>query len=82
MSVHESGVRSGNKKPSSSTDEMSDQLDELRAEMQNLASSVTDAAGKQIASAQDNLVTAIRNNPLAAVGIAAGVGFLYGVIRR
>ena len=42
-------MRSGNKKPSSA-EEMSVQFDELRAEMQNLASSVTDAAGKQMAS--------------------------------
>jgi ElaB/YqjD/DUF883 family membrane-anchored ribosome-binding protein len=80
MAINETG-RSGSKKPKSA-DEMSDQLDELRAEMQNLASSVTDAAGKQITGAQESLVRAIRNNPLAAVGIALAVGFLYGVIRR
>ena len=43
--------------------------------MQKVASSVTDAAGKQITSAQESLVTTIRNNPLAAVGIAAASAF-------
>jgi ElaB/YqjD/DUF883 family membrane-anchored ribosome-binding protein len=81
MSSSDTGLRSGSKKPKSA-EEISDQLDELRSQMQNLASSVTDAAGKQITSAQDSLVTTIRNNPLAAVGIATGIGFLYAMIRR
>ena len=71
MSYSDTGPRSGGKRPKSA-EEISDQLDELRSQMQNLASSVTDAAGKQITSAQDSLVTTIRNNPLAAVGVAAG----------
>ena len=81
MSSSDTGPRSGSKKPKSA-EELSDQLDELRSQMQNLASSVTDAAGRQITSAQDSLMTTIRNNPLAAVGIAAGIGFLYAMIRR
>jgi ElaB/YqjD/DUF883 family membrane-anchored ribosome-binding protein len=61
---------------------MSDQIDELRSQIQSLASSVTVAAGKQITSAQESLVTTIRNNPFAAVGIAVGIGFLYAMVRR
>ena len=63
-------------------EEMSDQMDELRSEIQNLASTVTDVAGKQLTAAQNSLETSIRNNPFAAVGIAAGIGFLYAMIRR
>ena len=51
MSSSDTGPRSGSKKPKSA-EEMSDQLDESRSQMKNLASSVTDAAGKQITSAQ------------------------------
>ena len=81
MSSSDTGPRSGSKRPKS-VEEMSEQLDELRLQMQKVASSVTDAAGKQITSAQESLVTTIRNNPLAADGIAAGIGFLYAMIRR
>ena len=81
MSTSDAGVRSATKKPKTA-DEMSDQIDELRSQLQNLASSATDAAGKQITSAQESLETTIRNNPFAAVGIAAGIGFLYAMIRR
>jgi ElaB/YqjD/DUF883 family membrane-anchored ribosome-binding protein len=81
MSSSDTGPRAGSKKPQSA-EEMSDQIDELRSQIQSLASSVTDAAGKQITSAQDSLVTTIRNNPFAAVGIAAGIGFLYAMVRR
>jgi ElaB/YqjD/DUF883 family membrane-anchored ribosome-binding protein len=67
-------LRVGGTKPAS-TEEISDQIDELRS------STVTSVAGKQIKSTQENLATAIRNNPFAAVGMAAGIGFLYAMIR-
>ena len=60
----------GPRKKPKSAEEMSDQIDELRSEIQNLASTVTDVAGKQLSAAQDSLETTIRNNPFAAVGIA------------
>jgi ElaB/YqjD/DUF883 family membrane-anchored ribosome-binding protein len=72
----------GPRKKPKSAEEMSDQIDELRSEIQNLASTVTDVAGKQLSAAQNSLETSIRNNPFAAVGIAAGIGFLYVMIRR
>ena len=81
MSSSEGGPRGGARKPSTEQ-EISRELDELRSQLQNLTSTVTDAAGRQIRSSQESLETAIRNNPLAAVGIAAGLGFLYAVIRR
>ena len=59
----------GPRKKPKSAEEMSDQIDELRSEIQNLASTVTDVAGKQLSAAQNSLETSIRNNPFAAVGI-------------
>jgi hypothetical protein len=50
--------------------------------MQNLASTVSDAAGRQLRTAQTSLQTAIRDNPLVSVAIAAAAGFLYAMIRR
>ena len=81
MSSSESGPRGGGRKPRTDR-EISSELDELRAQLQNLTSTVADAAGRQIRSSQESLETAIRKNPLAAVGIAAGIGFLYALIRR
>jgi uncharacterized protein YoxC len=46
MSSSDTGPRSGSKRPKS-VEEMSEQLDELRLQMQKVASSVTDAAGKR-----------------------------------
>jgi ElaB/YqjD/DUF883 family membrane-anchored ribosome-binding protein len=47
-------------------------------QLQKLTSTVTSVTGKQIKSTQESLETAIRDNPFAAVGIALGLGFLYG----
>ena len=65
-----------------SAEEISDQIDELRSQLQKLTSTVTSVTGKQIKSTQESLETTIRNNPFAAVGIALGLGFLYALIRR
>jgi ElaB/YqjD/DUF883 family membrane-anchored ribosome-binding protein len=70
----------GGTKPAS-TEEISDQI-ELRSQLQKLTSTVTSVTGKQIKSTQESLETAIRDNPLAVVGIALGLGFLYALIRR
>jgi ElaB/YqjD/DUF883 family membrane-anchored ribosome-binding protein len=67
---------------SASTEEISDQIDELRSQLQKLTSTVTSVTGKQIKSTQESLETVIRDNPFAAVGIALGLGFLYALIRR
>jgi len=81
MSSDESDSTPGGKKPRTQ-EEVSSEIDELRSQLQSLRSTVTESASKQIKSTQQSLETAIRNNPLAAVGIAAGLGFLYAVIRR
>src|SRR5262245_49315905 len=81
MSSSYTSPRAGGTKPAS-TEEISDQIDELRSQLQKLTSTVTSVTGKQIKSTQESLETAIRDNPFAAVGIALGLGFLYALIRR
>jgi ElaB/YqjD/DUF883 family membrane-anchored ribosome-binding protein len=70
-------------------DDLANQIDAIRAEIQSLTSTVSRVANKQINRAQDKAMEtaqeaeeAIRRNPLAAVGIAAGLGFLFGVFTR
>ncbi|MEZ5828537.1 MAG: DUF883 C-terminal domain-containing protein [Hyphomicrobiales bacterium] len=65
------------------------QMDAIRADMQNLTSTVSKIANKQINRAQDkametaqNAEDAIKRNPLQAVAFAAGLGFLFGVFTR
>ena len=81
MSSSYTSPRAGGTKPAS-TEEISDQIDEIRSQLQKLTSTVTSVTGKQIKSTQESLETAIRDNPFAAVGIALGLGFLYALIRR
>ena len=72
-----------------SSDELADQIDSIRADIQSLTSTVSRIANKQINRAQDRAVEtanqaeeAIRQNPLSAVAIAIGLGFLLGVFTR
>ena len=81
MSSSYTSPRVGGTKPTS-TEEISDQIDELQSQLQKLTSTVTSVTGKQIKSTRESLDTAIRDNPFAAVGIALGLGFVYGLIRR
>lgn len=68
---------------------VSAQLDNLRAELQNLSGTVSRMAGRQINRAQDMAVEtaehteeAIRRNPLTSVAVAVGLGFLFGLLTR
>jgi ElaB/YqjD/DUF883 family membrane-anchored ribosome-binding protein len=81
MSSTDTSPRTGAKKPKSA-EEIGEQIDELRSQLQSLTSTITRTAGKQVRSTQESLETAIRNNPFAAIGIAVGIGFLYAKIRR
>jgi ElaB/YqjD/DUF883 family membrane-anchored ribosome-binding protein len=74
---------------SQDTQELADQIETIRAEVQNLTSTVGRIANKQLGRAQDRAVEAasqaeeaIRQNPLQAVAIAVGLGFLFGVLTR
>ncbi len=71
------------------TQELADQLETIRAEVQNLTSTVGKIANKQLGRAQDKAVEAasqaedaIRQNPLQSVAIAVGLGFLFGILTR
>jgi ElaB/YqjD/DUF883 family membrane-anchored ribosome-binding protein len=80
MSIGDKGPRLGGTQGKSS-EELSAQIDALRSELQNLTTTVTDVAGKQFSRTQESIEQSIRNNPNAAVGIAAATGFLYAMIR-
>jgi ElaB/YqjD/DUF883 family membrane-anchored ribosome-binding protein len=71
------------------TYELSQQIAEIRADLQSLTSTVGRIANKQLGRAQDKVMEtanqvedAIRQNPLSAVLIALGLGFLLGVFTR
>lgn len=71
------------------TVDLAAQIEAIRADMQNLTSTVSRIAGKQMNRAQDKAKEtaqeaeeAIKRNPLQAVAIAAGLGFLFGVFTR
>jgi ElaB/YqjD/DUF883 family membrane-anchored ribosome-binding protein len=71
------------------TEDLAAQIDAIRTDMQNLTSTVSRIAGKQMNRAQGKAMEtaqqaeeAIKSNPLQAVAIAAGLGFLFGVFTR
>jgi len=68
---------------------LADEIETIRTEIQNLTSTVGRIANKQIGRAQVSAAeaaheaeAAITRNPLTAVAIAAGLGFLLGVFTR
>ena len=70
-------------------EELADQIEAIRADIQSLTSTVSRVANKQLGQAQDKAVEAmsnaedaIRENPVSALAIAAGLGFLFGVFTR
>jgi uncharacterized protein YjbJ (UPF0337 family) len=71
------------------TEDLGDQIEAIRTDIQGLTSTVGRIANKQIGRAQDKALAtaneaeeAIRRNPLSAVAIAVGLGFLFGVFTR
>ena len=70
-------------------DELVEEIEAIRADIQNLTSTVGRIANDKLHSAQAGAMEsakeaedAIRRNPLQAVAIAIGVGFLFGVMTR
>jgi hypothetical protein len=61
---------------------LSEQIDSIRTEIQNLTSTLGQVAVNQFGQAQASAQDTIRRNPMAAVGIAAAIGFLYALVRR
>ena len=94
MSSTDSDMRTGAAKRGASAsardaEDLANQIDSIRADIQNLTSTVGRIANKQINRAQDKAMDtaneaeeAIRRNPLSAVAIAVGLGFLFGVFTR
>jgi ElaB/YqjD/DUF883 family membrane-anchored ribosome-binding protein len=69
--------------------EIAAHLAALRKDIEGLTGSIARAGGHQAERAQDALNEAaaaleasVRRNPVSALGIAAGVGFLLGVVLR
>jgi len=93
-STTDSDFRAGTAKRSSTaasatTEDLAAQVEAIRSDVQNLTSTLRRVAGKQVGNAQDMAMEkaheaeeAIRQNPLSAVAIAAGLGFLFGVFTR
>jgi ElaB/YqjD/DUF883 family membrane-anchored ribosome-binding protein len=70
-------------------DELADEIEAIRADIQNLTSTVGRIANDRLNQAQAGAIEsakeaedAIRRNPLQAVAIAIGVGFLFGIMTR
>ena len=92
MSSTDSDIRTGAAKRGAGgrdADELANQIDAIRADLQNLTSTVGRIAKGQVNRAQDKAMEtaneaeeAIRRNPLQAVAIAVGLGFLFGVLTR
>lgn len=82
MAPNDTNAKPANRNNPRSSEDLSEEIDAIRSEIQNLASTVTKVAGSQIDYAQESVESAIKGNPFAAVAIAAGMGFLYGALRR
>jgi ElaB/YqjD/DUF883 family membrane-anchored ribosome-binding protein len=70
-------------------DELANQIEAIRADIQSLTSTVSRIANRQLNRAHDMATAtaseaeeAIRRNPLQAVAIAVGLGFIFGVMTR
>jgi ElaB/YqjD/DUF883 family membrane-anchored ribosome-binding protein len=66
---------------------VSSDAEEIRDAIKDLGSSVGDMATRQYGRAQDTLTdslqeagSAVRRNPLTAIGIGLGVGFVLGLV--
>ena len=92
MSSSDNDMRTSAAKRSSmsrDSDDLATQVEAIRADIQTLTSAVGRIANKQLGRAQDKAmdtaheaVEAIRRNPLSAVAIAVGLGFLFGAFTR
>lgn len=75
------------------SDDLSQQIEDLRADLMKLVATIKDdmsegidVAGRQISKtgreAQTTATNAVIGHPLTAVGIAAGIGLLLGLLAR
>jgi ElaB/YqjD/DUF883 family membrane-anchored ribosome-binding protein len=71
------------------TYELTNRIADIREDLQKLSSMVGRLANSQLSRAQDAVVRtaddveeAIKRNPLSALGIALGIGFLVAIFMR
>ena len=71
------------------TNELIDRIEDIRDDLQKLTSMVGRLANSQLSRVQnavvrtvDDFEQAIRRNPLSALGIALGLGFLVAIFLR
>ena len=71
------------------TEELAAQIEAIRAEMQNISATMGRLAEKSVHQAHDKALEtkesaeeAIKQNPLQAIAIAAGLGLLIGILTR
>ena len=67
---------------SAPTTDVATELTALRADLSGLAESVTRLAAEAPGMATESIEASIRRNPLQAILIAAGVGFVFSLIAR
>ena len=92
MSSTDTDMRMGAGKRTSmsrDTDDLAAQVEAIRSDIQSLSATVGRIANKQIGRAQGKALEtandaeeAIKRNPLSAVAIAVGLGFVFGVFTR
>lgn len=82
-------TKQGGSSTRSDIDELSAQIDAIRADLQSLSSTIGRVANRQMDRAQSAAMDtaaeaeeAIKRNPLTAVAIALGLGFLFGAFTR
>jgi ElaB/YqjD/DUF883 family membrane-anchored ribosome-binding protein len=70
-------------------DELAEEIEAIRADIKTLSATVGRIANDKLNRAQEGAMEsakeaedAIRRNPLQAIAIAIGVGFLFGVLTR
>ncbi len=80
-SAKNQGTAANRNRPNEPED-LADQIEDIRAEIQNLTASIASAASNQVEQMQVKAQDQIRQNPFTAVAIGAALGFLYGVLRR
>lgn len=80
---------SEDRKSGSGKDDLSADINALRADFQKLSETFTKLTGEQVGRVQEKASNtaveaedSIRRNPLAAIAIAVGLGFLVGVMTR
>lgn len=83
------GARAANESATSAGADVQAEVDAIRSDVQALTATLARLADKQFAYAQDRAIeaareaeAAIRRNPLPAMAIAAGLGFVFGLFTR